>query len=466
MEAADKRRFVLGCLALLLVNVLWVVSAESSRFIFRQAKFERPFFVTYVKACLFSIYLVNFYCTPRWRRLCPDRLSGLEQQYGDHPPENQHSTPTLSEPLFERVNFSDEETDDHLEAKDVQPSDDLFTGNSPKKVSFNEMHEVRILPANEATEAHLARLPYAVWVRVAHKYGMSDGFHVKQTYRLALMFFPLWFTANLSYSEALDLTESSIVNILSSTSSLFTLLLSSLIPSSTRAEKFNFSKLFSVALTIVGVYIVSSVDQTSFEVKSPFGIVWSLVGSFGYAVYAVMLRYKVDPGDRLEMPMFFGFVGLNCMIFLWPFLFLLNLVGLESLYPLPDSTQWLYILLNGLLGTVIAEYLWLRACFLTSTFLATLSLSLIIPMTLITDRLLWKTSFPVPLYLGTLPMLLSFFGATVLSVCESWDPILSGVTWTVGQVQRLCCYRRKAPINRTDLDIEQSISLITDPSSP
>ncbi|CDW56381.1 solute carrier family 35 member F5 [Trichuris trichiura] len=367
-----------------------------------------------------------------------------------------------SEPHFEPVNFLDKDNDENSEANDVQS-----TGmNIPKKVSFNEMREVRILPENEATEAYLARLPYTVWIRIAHKYGIPDTFRVKQAYRLALIFFPLWFTANLSYSEALNLTESSIVNILSSTSSLFTLLLSSLIPSSTSAERFNFSKLFSVALTVVGVYIVSSVDQSSFEVRSPFGIVWSLFGSFGYAVYAVVLRYKADPCGKLEMPMFFGFIGVNCMIFLWPLLFLLNLLGLERLYALPNTAQWLYILLNGILGTVIAEYLWLRACFLTSTFLATLSLSLIIPMTLIADQLLWKTNFPIYLYLGTLPMLLSFFGATVLSACESWDPVLTVVTWTAGQVRRLCCLGRKAPKKRTELDIEQSISLITEPSSP
>jgi solute carrier family 35 protein F5 len=89
-----------------------------------------------------------------------------------------------------------------------------------------------------------------------------------------------------------------------------------------------------------------------------------------------MLRKKVDTEDKLDIPMFFGetfhncvvllcyvqiagFVGLFCFILLWPGLYALHAFNLEVFYPLPTRTQLAYIAVNGLIGTVLSEYLWL-----------------------------------------------------------------------------------------------------------
>ncbi len=52
-----------------------------------------------------------------------------------------------------------------------------------------------------------------------------------------------------------------------------------------------------------------------------------------------------------------GFVGLFCFVLLWPGVYVLHAVHLETFYPLPTRTQLACIAMNGLVGTVLCEYL-------------------------------------------------------------------------------------------------------------
>jgi solute carrier family 35 protein F5 len=76
--------------------------------------------------------------------------------------------------------------------------------------------------------------------------------------------------------------------------------------------------------------------------------------------------------------MFFGFVGLFIMLMLWPGLVVMHLSGIEP-FCLPNKRQFLFLGLNGIIGTVLCELIWLWACFLTSPLQATLALSFINP---------------------------------------------------------------------------------------
>ena len=65
-----------------------------------------------------------------------------------------------------------------------------------------------------------------------------------------LLFFAFcfqWFFANYTYQEALRDTEAGIVNVLSSTSGLFTLICAAIYPSS-QGDKFTLSKLTAVLI--------------------------------------------------------------------------------------------------------------------------------------------------------------------------------------------------------------------------
>lgn len=53
-----------------------------------------------------------------------------------------------------------------------------------------------------------------------------------------------------------------------------------------------------------------------------------------------------------------GFVGLFSLLLLWPGFVLLHYSGLE-LFEMPNQMVIIYILINGLIGTVLSEFLWL-----------------------------------------------------------------------------------------------------------
>ena len=53
----------------------------------------------------------------------------------------------------------------------------------------------------------------------------------------------------------------------------------------------------------------------------------------------------------------------------------------------PNRYQWSSLLINGLVGTVLSELLWLFGCFYTSSLVATLAISLTIPLTMFADVL-------------------------------------------------------------------------------
>lgn len=88
------------------------------------------------------------------------------------------------------------------------------------------------------------------------------------------------------------------------------------------------------------------------------GIILALVSAFFYAAYIVFLKRKVDHEDRMDIPMFFGFVGIFNLTLLWPLFFILHYGHWEE-FEWPNSHQWTFLIINGLIGTVLSEVLWL-----------------------------------------------------------------------------------------------------------
>jgi len=107
---------------------------------------------------------------------------------------------------------------------------------------------------------------------------------------------------------------------------------------------------------------------------------------------------------------------------MWPVFFILHFTKVE-IFSWPTQEQWQYIALNGLIGTVLSEFAWLWGCFLTSSLIATLAMSLNIPLTMLADVAVKHISYPVLFYVGSIPMFLSFFAVTLLAHWEEWDPI-------------------------------------------
>uniref|UniRef100_U9SJ68 EamA domain-containing protein n=1 Tax=Rhizophagus irregularis (strain DAOM 181602 / DAOM 197198 / MUCL 43194) TaxID=747089 RepID=U9SJ68_RHIID len=210
----------------------------------------------------------------------------------------------------------------------------------------------------------------------------------RQVAELGFTFCILWFAANWSTNASIAYTSVASSTILSSTSGLFTLIIGSLFG----VEKFTLIKLAAVLISIFGVFLISNGDEFSSDEPGDdiptnplFGNLLALMGAFFYGCYTILLKLRIQNESHVNMPLFFGFVGIFNVILLSPIFPLLHFTGLEQFELPPNITIWTMIAINALIGTFLSDYLWLLAVLLTSPLTATLGLSLTIPIALIGD---------------------------------------------------------------------------------
>ncbi|XP_022098441.1 solute carrier family 35 member F5-like [Acanthaster planci] len=467
---SHSKRLFLGVLVLLTVDAIWVASSELTRYIFKDKGYDKPFFSTYLKTSMFMLYLLGFIFWKPWQRMCsvcigkqttlPTDVQSTVQNI------QEEKEALLSDPLYVPVKFSDsdKESTDSRHSSISEPCD------SPVKIGrvrFSNLMEVRQLSESHGQDAMLSRMPYNAGQRNSLIPQPLEGekLPLTQVIKMSLSFCVVWFLANFSYQEALNDTQMAIVNTLSSTSGVFTMILAAFFPSSS-GDKFTLTKLVSVLLTVGGIAMVSftTTDQAQEEVK--VGSLWALGGAFLYAVYLVMLKRRVENEDALDIPMFFGFVGLFNFLLIWPGLIILHFSNWETL-EMPSAKVVMYLALNGIVGTVISEFLWLWGCFLTSSLIATLALSLTIPISIFLDMYLSGVSFSLLFFVGAVPVFISFFVVSLLNHYNDWDPLWVGLRRLYSILRPLltaCCWcsRRRKPLSRVSEDKEQSESLISD----
>ncbi|NXU47875.1 S35F5 protein, partial [Turnix velox] len=448
----QRRRMALGIVILLLVDVIWVASSELTSYVF--TKYNKPFFSTFAKTSMFVLYLLGFIVWKPWRQQCTRGFRGrhaaffadAEGYFAACTTDNTVNS-SLSEPLYVPVKFHDLPT----EKNGSNNSDAEKTPKKPR-VRFSNIMEIRQLPSSHALEAKLSRMSYPTVKEQESILKTVGKLTATQVAKISFFFCFVWFLANFSYQEALSDTQVAIVNILSSTSGLFTLILAAVFPSNS-GDRFTLSKLLAVILSIGGVVLVNLSGSEKSAGKDTIGSLWSLVGAMLYAVYIVMIKRKVDREDKLDIPMFFGFVGLFNLLLLWPGFFLLHYTGFEA-FEFPNKLIWMCIVINGLIGTVLSEFLWLWGCFLTSSLIGTLALSLTIPLSIIADMCMQKVQFSWLFFAGAVPVFFSFFIATLLCHYNNWDPVMVGIR----RIFAFIC--RKHRIQRMPEESEQCESLI------
>lgn len=65
-----------------------------------------------------------------------------------------------------------------------------------------------------------------------------------------------------------------------------------------------------------------------------------------YGAYAVVMKKRVGNEDRVNMPLFFGFVGLFNLVSLWPGFVVLHFTGIETFELPPTGKIWTVILVG------------------------------------------------------------------------------------------------------------------------
>lgn len=114
--------------------------------------------------------------------------------------------------------------------------------------------------------------------------------------------------------------------------------------------------------SLIGVSLVSYADKnaSNMPIESPsspsnplLGDILALLGAFFYGCYTILLKVRIQDESRLDMSLFFGFVGAFNVVLLWPCFGILHALGIERLELPSTAAVWGLILLNALIGTFL-----------------------------------------------------------------------------------------------------------------
>lgn len=240
---------------------------------------------------------------------------------------------------------------------------------------------------------------------------------IPDTARLSLEFCLLWFAANYFVAACLEYTTVASSTILTSTSSVFTLLFGAMF----KVERFSAKKLIAVLASLAGIALISSIDLSGRDNDAdhrgdfPEKTTWELAVGDGlafmsavmYGIYAVFMKSRIGDESRVNMPLFFGLVGLMNVVLLWPGFFILHFTGIET-FALPPGGRVTIIIIANSLSSLVSDIAWAYAVLLTSPIVVTVGLSMTIPLSLI-GQIVLNDQKASPLYwVGAVAVVLSF----------------------------------------------------------
>ncbi|KAF9068114.1 hypothetical protein BDP27DRAFT_1327961 [Rhodocollybia butyracea] len=337
-----KTQYSIGVGLLLIVVFLWTASNFVTQDLFQDG-YEKAFLqvVTYLNTSAFALYLL-----PSVLRLCLKRSFGRKAAL----------------PGYEQISDREDE--------------DLSTDRRERESRVNE-------PGPSAS----SDLPPLT---------------MQETAQLAFIFCFIWYVevcCELDLNASLDYTSVASATILSSTSGFFTLGIGRIF----KVETLTLAKIGAVSTSFVGVLLVALSDssQSSSErnnldmtpvsdsTRYALGDLLALFSAAFYAFYVILLKVRIRSESRIDMQLFFGFVGLFNIISCWPMGVILHFTGIEP-FELPSTRKAIAALLINMAITWSSDYLYVIAMLKTTPLVVTIGLSLTIPLAVVGDFLLTK----------------------------------------------------------------------------
>ncbi|EMG46012.1 Vacuolar membrane protein, putative [Candida maltosa Xu316] len=336
----SRQKWILGLINLATVVIFWVSSSFLVNAVVEDDSYRKPFLITYINTSCFCFYLIPY--------LRIEKLS-LRQ---------------FIEKLIDEFKYS------KLNTK----TEERLVRSYGSEDSISEL-ENQTLHVSDSSELEL-----------------DLNINIYETAKLSLQFIVLWFSANLVTNASLSYTSVASQTILSSTSSFFTLIIGYLVA----VERINQNKIMGILLSFAGVLIVTKSDTSDDDLNRSKpalvvlgGNLLALAGALIYGVYTILLKSKITiPHSKkeknLNTHLFFGFVGLFCLVFLWPLLIFLHYSGIET-FALPPTSNVTWLILANAAITFVSDFCWCNAVLLTSPLTVTVGLSMTIPLAMIGD---------------------------------------------------------------------------------
>ncbi|CAD6927480.1 unnamed protein product, partial [Tilletia controversa] len=425
--AGRRSEYLTGILLLLLVVILWTASNFLTNTVLTHG-YDKPFAVTFANTSSFALYLIPFLSIPsRSRSRSRSRIRRTTAPATRHPNDDTEEEAaallTNHHQQQQQQRLSQPPTDLSASVDSLRPRSLRLAASSSSSSSRpssidgrrprgNLIHasSYRTFLTQTAADPHPTPPPAIPSSEQEQEQEQEQEVDpvppvlppltLRETAVLAAQFTLVWFIANWSLNAGLGLTSVASGTTLSSASGFFTLGLGALLG----VEKFSFSRLGAVTISFIGVVLVSRADavatvpalltrnvvssgidlRASVPINAPLGDFLAIVSAFSYAVYVTLLKLKIGSEDRISMPLFFGFVGAINILCLWPFGLLLHLVGWERFEWPSDGLTWAGVLVNMSI-TFISDFAYLLAMLKSSPLVATVGLSLTIPLALAGD---------------------------------------------------------------------------------
>eukprot|EP00195_Chlamydomonas_chlamydogama_P009653 CAMPEP_0202898604 /NCGR_PEP_ID=MMETSP1392-20130828/7088_1 /ASSEMBLY_ACC=CAM_ASM_000868 /TAXON_ID=225041 /ORGANISM="Chlamydomonas chlamydogama, Strain SAG 11-48b" /LENGTH=347 /DNA_ID=CAMNT_0049584585 /DNA_START=71 /DNA_END=1111 /DNA_ORIENTATION=+ len=204
--------------------------------------------------------------------------------------------------------------------------------------------------------------------------------------KVALMVAPSWFAAQWTFAASLAYTSVTSNTILSSTSCVMALIGCALF----LGESITGQKAGGVLLCVAGTAVVTLVDSSGdgSAAGSPpaplLGDMLALLSVALYTLYTLTMQKMLRRDSSDDAALFFGYIGLiSCMVLGPTWLWLWATQSTIVAHATPHVLS--LVAVQGVVDYVVADYLWARAVLLLGPTLASVGLSMQVPVAAAVD---------------------------------------------------------------------------------